>query len=284
MYTFRFNPLFHHWVVLGRPVGHGVFIEPAHLLHNGKPGVFVAATNPRQPFLLDPPNQVGTSATLHREQPPIGEYELLLYSGEIALAKWTAKEWDQWLGLLQQRLLHFHQNPELHHVMVSLHTGWLAGAGENYQRVGELVATSHPVAGGQTLMDEELLTKLREREKGYVLHDSHDGVIYVPSAPLYEKEVWYIPESEGMAESLSSRERQHAAEALALLSRALLMTWPDSHFVLEIHTVLGKGPEGKRWWARFYQEERGIPASLNVVPLPEPFVRELNYLLGPGRP
>ncbi|HSI20144.1 MAG TPA: hypothetical protein VLA04_00315 [Verrucomicrobiae bacterium] len=284
MHTYRFNPVFRQWVLLGSSVAHALQVTEGNLLHSGKRGDFLAANHPRPPFLMDPPPRHGTSSTLYSEQPPVGEYELLLYRGKKHLKSWKAKEWHAWLQLLQQRLLHIHHNPHLHHAQVMMHTGWLHTVNDEYQRVGEIIATSHPVAGDVPLIDHELITKLRRAERGYLLHDATDGTIYAPSAPLFNKEVWYIPPSQGSSvEKASAVACLHTSEALALLMSALLNEWGKENFVVELHTALTDKKEDATWWVRIYQEERKMAATLDVVALPEKFIRDLSYLLGPGK-
>ncbi len=284
MHTFRFNPVFRHWVLLGNPVSHEVHLESAHLLHSGTKAEFLAAVNPKQPFVMDPPRSPGTALTLYNEQPPLGEYELLLYSGQLSFAAWKVKEWEQWLALVQHRILHVHHNPHLHHIEIALHTGWAASVGNEYQRVGDLIATSHPIAGSVPLLEHEIIEKLRRTERGYIIHDGDDGLIYAPSAPLFEKEVWYVPHhQDGAFEHLSPAIRTHTAEALALIMKGMLTEWPEEHFVLELNTELVDKREDASWWVRIYQETRQVPATLQVRPLPEKFVRDLAYILGPGQ-
>lgn len=284
MHTFRFNSVFRHWVLLGSPVSHEVELTPAHLLHSGSIGDFLAATNPSQPFVMDPPSMHNSAHALVHEHAPVGEYELLLYKGEKNLVSWGKKEWEQWLELLQKRLLHLHHNPHLHHVHVSFHSGWLDSTGKEYKRVGDIIGTSHPVAGAAPLLEHELVGKLRQSERGYIIHDGDDGMIYAPSAPSFNKEVWYIPAGQGGGfESVHAGARQHAAEALALLMKGLHMEWPQEHFVIELTTSLVDKRGDATWWIRIFQEERRMPATLSVLPLPEKFVRDLAYLLGPAQ-
>lgn len=283
MHTFRFNPLFKHWVVLGNHVPHTIRIERGHLLHSGEKGQFVAATNPRQPFIIDKPSVQGSVSMLHREEPAVGEYELMLYQGDRELRDWRVEEWDSWLSLLRARVLSLHANPLLHHLTITFHSSHLKTV-EGYARVGDVIATSHPVAGAAPLIEHELIQKLREKERGYILHDGPDGFMYAPSAPLMEKEVWYVaPHQHGAFDRVDREERMHTAEALALLTRAYLHEWPTMHLAIEVHTSFGSSPSDSSWWIRVYEEEALTPATVVVRPLPEKFIRDLSYLLGPGR-
>lgn len=281
MYTFRFNPLFKAWVVLGAPGRHEVDLSKAQLLGSERDR-FVAAHNPNQPFVLDPPGKKAAAAPmLHEERPALGEYELLLHRGHGTLSRWKAKEWEGWLHLVQQRLRHAHHNPHLHHVRVSFHTGWMNTVGNEFARVGELIMTSHPVAGEVPLLEYELVEKLRTKERTYVLHDATDGLLYAPSAPLFEKEVWYVPVRQGSSiTDAPSASRSHTADALALLFTALHAEWPEEHFVIELHTALVGGQEDVTWWLRVYQDARRVPATLTVLPLPEQFIRKLGSRIG----
>lgn len=285
MYTFRFNPVFRQWVLLGHPLKHDLSLEPAHLLHSGSKGDFLASVNPQQPFIMDPPSRHGTVQALHREEPPVGEYELLLYSGKKALANWGAPEWEQWLELLQKRILHLHHNPHLHHTQAVFSLAWQDTVGAGYKRVGDLIATSHPVAGDVPLLDSELVEKLRRSERGYILHDGDDGMIYSPSAPLFEKEIWYVPfQQEGAIERANTMTRVHTSEALALIMKGLLSEWPQEKFIIELHTTFVTKHDDATWWIRIYQQGPHVSVGLSSLPLPEKFVRDLSYLLGPGRP
>jgi hypothetical protein len=285
MHTYRYNPLFHRWVLLGTPVPHTVQLEEASLLlspHKG--GQFLAAEHPEQPFLIDPPAHHGTAELLHQERPPVGEYELMLHTRHIPLHEWGSDEWSAWLHLLVKRLRRIHGNPHLHHVQIAFHTGWCLTTGSKFQRVGDIIATSHEVAGAAPLLSHELLEKLRARERNYILHDGRDGTLYVPSAPQFEKEVWYVPHDQnGSVAEADTKTLGHTAEALALLMKAMIGEWRAEHFVLEVHTSLANVPEDSSWWIRVYQEARRTPATLTVVPMPEKFARDLGYVIGPSR-
>jgi hypothetical protein len=284
MHTYRYNPLFRHWVLLGNPVPRDVDLQAAHLLHSGGDALFMAAVNPVQPFIMDAPAHHRTGHTLHREEAPVGEYEFLLYTGDKELGEWGIDEWEGWLRLLGRRILHVHENPALHHLHIAFHTAYEETTGSKYRRVGDVIATSHPIAGAAPLLDHDLIEKLKKHERGYILHDGPDGFMYAPSAPLFEKEVWYVPTVRGGGmEASSPVVRMHTAEALALLMRGLTHEWPSEHFVIEVYSPIGRVDPDATWWIRVYQEARRVPATLTVLPLPEQFVRDLAYLLGPGQ-
>src|SRR4051812_27095540 len=124
MFAFRFNPVFDQCVMVGGVVLTPRAVQPAHLLDVGSRDGFVAATYPRQPFILEPakaraphPQDAGM---LYAEQAPVGEYELLLYNGPTDFFIWTSAEWDGWLKLVQQRIRQLHHNPYLHHLHLTL--------------------------------------------------------------------------------------------------------------------------------------------------------------------
>src|SRR5262249_16661097 len=145
MYTFRFNPVFEQWVMVGGPVVAPRSLKPADLLDVGRRDGFQAASYPRQPFILEPPrtpHELETSL-LYQEQPPVGEYELLLYKQVPDFFSWDTAHWEAWLSLVQQRLCQALLNPHLHYVQLVLHTSALESI-EGYQRVGDLIVTSHP--------------------------------------------------------------------------------------------------------------------------------------------
>src|SRR5690606_29626340 len=66
MYSFRFNPVFEQWVLLGGQFASSLAVSAAHKIDVGRQGDFAAVTYPRQPFLLDPP-----STSKHRRADPL---------------------------------------------------------------------------------------------------------------------------------------------------------------------------------------------------------------------
>ena len=282
MYTFRFNPLCEQWVILGGPVFAAQQITEAHLLDTDKKNDFVAAAFPKSPFIMDPPTakHLVPDPLVHASQPPVGEYELLLYRGDKQFYARGVKEWEKWLLLLQQRLSGFQHNPHLHFINVSLHTQALESV-EQYQRVGDVIATSHPVSGVPRVLDVELAEKIHKKESLFALIDDIRGRLYVPSAPLYDKEVWFIPAKyRSSIAHIDASERTHLAAILAALFSSLKKEHPHEEYVLTIHTNLIKPAKEVTWWLQLYRAEPGVASPLPVRRLPEAFVQQLRYLLG----
>lgn len=283
MYTFRFNPVFGKWVMLGGAVHQPHPITDAHILDVGKDDDLMAASYPRQPFLIEPP--AGKPFHVHEDQlfasqPPVGEYELLLYKGATNLFSWNSKQWEAWLNLVQHRLRQLHHNPYLHYVHVTLHTQSLDSA-PPYARVGDIIAASHQLVGLSTPMDTELADKIADKESVFTIIEDDNGRLYVPSAPLYEKEVWFIPTHYHPGfEQTSKEERRDLAQVLAVLIRQLKLEHPHEEYILDLHTALAGHHEETTWWLQIYRAESGVPSVLPIRALPEAFVQHIRYLLG----
>lgn len=276
MYTFRFNPVCEQWVLLGTPVPTDLSIKPSHLLDVGKRDGFMAATYPRQPFILDAerPKQHSPDR-LYADQQPVGEYELLLAEHQQPFFKWQAAQWEAWLSLVQQRIVQFHHNPQLHYLYLALDTGALDTAGKNYQRVGDLVAVSHPVFGEDLVMTAELAEKICARESIYTVAENEYGRLQVPSAPLHEHEAWYIPKRQVSGiEQLTKQERKALAETLADFMAVVHDEWPEDRYLLTLHTSLAAKHRDLLWWVQIHKKT-GDLGALPVRPLPERFVRDL---------
>ena len=279
MFTFRFNPLFKQWVMVGGAVVAPQRVGPAHLLDVGAADGFQAATYPRQPFILEPKGETAQPGSLmHREEPAVGEYELLLYQGPQAFFDWDAAHWERWLTLLHHRLRQLHQNAHLHYVTVSLSTAALTTI-ENYQRVGDLIAASHPLHGFLPLLSTDLADRLRRKEPDFCLFDDSRGRLYVPPAPLHDQEIWYVPSAfRPGIDGLDSSERSQVAAVLSRLVHALHDEFPHRSYRLQIATELGGKDSDGTWWVQIYAE--GPEHSLAVRTLPEAFLAKLVLILG----
>lgn len=282
MYTFRFNPVFHQWVLLGGPVTMEERIEGAHFTDIGKSRDFGAIIHPRQPFLLEPP----AAKPFHQEKglafaskPPVGEYEILLYKGYKEFFAWDETTWETWFKLVQIRIRQFQHNPHLHHVHLVLHTSALESV-EPYQRVGDLIATSHPVVGMMGELSVELAEKLHEKESVFHLLDDKYGRLYVPSAPLQEREIWYLPaQYQPGVDHVQETGRKHFARVMETLLKHLHAEYPYDHYVLVLHTALAGSEKDTTWWLQMYRDEGGVPSPLPTHGLPELFMRELRFSL-----
>ena len=284
MYTFRFNPVFDQWVMLGGAVAAPHQLSDAHILtkDGSKKREFLAAVYPRQPFLLEPPDTHKNhhDSLLYAEHPAVGEYELLLHKGKKKFFNWEAAEWMSWLDLVQQRLLQAQHNPYIHYVNLTFHSSALESI-EGYQRVGDLIATSHPIAGMVGVLDREIAQKLEKKEHLFTIWSGDQGRIYIPSAPLQEKELWYIPaEYQASFERVESEACAELAEVLAHVFNRLHAEYPDEAYVLRLYSqVVGKQEEAT-WWIQIFKEESQLGGALLVHSLPEAFVQQLKHLLG----
>jgi len=279
MHTFRFNPVFKQWVLLGTSYAATPTITKNNLLDVGRNGKFVAANHPRQPFLLEPSNQKDHSDLVYAGESPVGEYELMLYEGKDPLFVWGAKEWEGWLNLVQRRLLQLQHNPHLHYVHLTVDTGMLKAVDGDFQRVGDLIAASHPLCGMSTLLDREMADKIRHKEQIFTVQEDGYGTLIVPSAPTRQHEVWYLPMvSRSSLARLDPAERKALARTLSVLVGELKAAYPHEEFNLSFHTdLLGNQPE-QLWWLQVHQTEPGVESPLPVRALPELFVRKLQTM------
>jgi hypothetical protein len=281
MYAFRYNPLVKRWVLLGGPIQQHIELSSAHFLGGATHKEFVAATYPKQPFLVEPPETFGEAPGLaYKEEPPVGEYELLLYSGDKNLADWGVDEWDAWLQLAQHRLLQLHHNPYLHHVQLTLRTAAEHSIAK-FHWVGDLIATSHPIAGNPIELTAELAQKICQREAVFTLHKDEYGSLQVPSAPTFHDEVWYLPtEIRAGIEGVHGKERQAVAQLLAWVIGRLRTVHPHFHYALTIHTVLAGDHDDACWWFQLHREVPNAEFSaLPIQPLPELVLQQLRYVL-----
>jgi hypothetical protein len=282
MYTFRFNPVFKQWVMVGGVVLSPRTVTSAHLLDIGKTRDFVAATYPRQPFILEPGKPLAKTEhgeMLYEQQPPIGEYELLLYTGEREFFFWEKEQWEGWLTLLFKRIRQLHHNPLLHYVYPTLHTSALDSV-EGFSRVGDLIASSHPLLGFLPSLENELADRIRTREKIFTVIDDERGQLYVPSAPLHEHEIWYIPaEHTSAIDNSSSATRAHCAEIMALLMGKLHDEFPHYSYILNVGTSMAGVGEKSTWWIQIHADI----AETSILPIrtvPEGFLQRVRLILG----
>jgi hypothetical protein len=285
MYTFRFNPVFKQWVLLGEQFPTQLVVSANQRLDHGKvlhPDFF-AVSHPRSPFLLDPPlkHKRHDGDLLFAAEAPVGEYEILCYQGEQGFTQWTPATWEHWLSLFLERFKQLHANPHLHFLSLKLHTSALGTLGAELQRVGDLVATSHPVAGTPHHLTEELLHKLQKSERLFQVHAGEHGFLYVPSAPLNSREVWYLPATHATSiDQLSKVEREELAHTMSLLMGVLGEEFPSEKFVLTFHTGMAGSPSHYGcWWVQIHQDTAGSTAVAQVSALPERFVLLLRQLL-----
>ena len=278
MYTFRFNPIFEQWVLLGEPIPGSLTIQPNQVEKQG--GLFVAVDHPRTPFVLDAAGARDTEHLVHPAQAPVGEYELMIYRGDTDFFAWSTEEWSEWLLLLNDRIRQFHHNPHLHFLSAHLSTRAIHTLGDNYQRVGDLIATSHPIAGTPPQPSAHLLEKLHAKEKIFQVYQDASGTLLAPSAPLHPKELWYLPKTARQGiDGLEKTERDHLAHTLSLTFAVLKEEFPALPFTMQIHTgMAGGGHSHQTWWIQIYEDVYG-ENSLPMQPYPERFVFMMRQLL-----
>ena len=275
MHMFRYNPLFKTWVMIGSPISNALSVTQAHILTNGKSNGFVAATHPRHPFLLDPETKKVQPASerLYKDNPALGDYELLLYSGSQDFWEWDTKTWQNWILLVQQRLIQSYHNPHLHYAQFSFSTSDLDSI-KGFQRVGDLVLTSHPLQE-VPMLTEELTHKILSKELDYVIHQDGFGALYVPSAPTEDGEVWYLPQPQSpQIDSIGKDQRLATARILHKLFTALHHEYPSSQHVLHIYTYLSNSNEDISWFIRIHKKTEK-PGVVPVHSAPEFFAQKL---------
>jgi hypothetical protein len=287
MYSFRYNPVYQRWVMVGPPVVPVEEITAAHRLDIGQRRSFTAATFPRHLFVLDADDsEVGHAhaAVVNRDmlytiQAPVGEYEVMLYDGDVDFWQWDTSMWDHWFMLIQHRLNQLYRNPHLQYVSFHFHTSLLFSLKDTL-RVGDLWATSHPLEERPHRMDSALATRLRQ-ESLFTIYTGAHGWLYVPSAPLHEQEVWYLPyEHLSSLEKLGAPERKEASYVMSNLMGRLHDEWPEQNWVIELHTALVHTDQETTWWLQIYKESTGNESPLPVKVAPEGFVHILHQLFG----
>lgn len=250
------------------------------MLDVGRTEMLVAAVHPRQPFILEPDKKSHDHSDLvYAGQPPVGEYEFLLYRGHDPLTSWDAEAWEQWLNLAIQRLRQLQRNPHLGYAYLSINTavqhslsGWL--------RVGDLVATSHPVNGVSVLIDRELAAKIAKKEALFIVRETGHGMVIVPSAPTHDNEVWYFPKvMRPLVHGISKEEKQELAETLSVLARELKTAFTHQEFTFTFHTDLVGDHQESSWWLQIYRSEAGVESPVPLRGLPELFVSKLRGIL-----
>ncbi|MBU6389481.1 hypothetical protein KGQ71_03120 [Patescibacteria group bacterium] len=278
MYTVRFNPLFHQWVLVGPPLaGEQRQLRAGQLTQEKKGSDFLVAAIPNQPFVLDPADRPipGNEKRLFREQPAVGEYELMLYQGKTPFFEWGKREWAGWLTLLHQRIRQFHYNPHLHYLTAIFQTVDLRSV-DGYQRVGDLLATEYPLGERLPGVPAGLVEKLREGESEFFLHRGERGGLYVPSAALLPQEVWYLPESETVGiEEISPEERADTAAALSALFGALHAAYPKEQYRMTVCTQMADVEARASWWIRIHADREDAGQTVSIQSRPELFLRRL---------
>jgi len=280
MHTFRYNPAAKRWVLLGEPLPHQLAVGEAHRLEGKRRDLFFAATYPQSPFDLEPGEHIGAPAggLLYAERPPVGEYEVLLYAGSEPVMIWREGEWEAWARLVQERLLQLYRNPHLHYVDVVLRTA-TQGTAEPYLRAGDLVATSHPLAGHQDELTAELAEKLAEREQAFIVHADAHGTLLAASAPTLPDELWYLPRTAhpGFERATAAQCRALAEVLAGILPR--LRAAAEAHFTVRLHTSLAPHSD-LTWWIQIYRDVPMHAADpLPLQRLPELLVKELRETL-----
>lgn len=273
MHTYRFNPVFKRWVMVGPTIPERIIVKSAHLLSIGKIGNFEAASHPKDPFLLDPENRGPSGlARLFVDHQPLGEYELVLYKSKHDFWEWDAKIWHNWLQVVQQRIIQAYHKPRLNHVDISLNTALLDTI-QGYQRAGDVVFTSHKLFENPEL-GQEMAKKIIQKESLYILHEDGFGAVYVPSAPTEELEVWYMPKQGSRLEACGKSERMANARILQKLVSGLHEEYPKNQFHLHIYTTIVEDNTDSLWWIRIHKVS-SLERSLPIQASPEGFLKKL---------
>ena len=280
MHTYRYNPVYKAWYLIGAPI-----VEPEKIsegmLYAPNKGDFVAASYPREVFVMEPPKkkeyQVDHHDLLHLSQPPVGEYDLLLYRKEADFWHFTSKHWEKLLELLQLRIMAAQQNVHIQYLDFTINTALLYSF-QGYLRVGDLVSSSHQIFEDSEVITGELLNKLK-KETLFSIRDDVTGWVYVPSAPKYCKEVWYIANKAG---GFEGAEKKELAAFLAKLLTFLHEEWIDESWIVKLHTSFTGSRADSHWWVQIYQNDANkdtqihgiLPQRLN----PEGYVKILKNL------
>ena len=279
MHSLRYNPLTKRWMLLGGQLEHSLHITAAHQLEIGKNPHFLAANHPKSPFEMEPAAKPPVAnGLLYAPELPVGEYELLLHQGHQEINQWKAAEWEAWIMLLQHRLLQAHRNPYLQHARFIFDSSKQASTLPQ-RRVGDLIVTRQPLVPDQAIAIE-LVDMLLERETAFIVAHDHFGTLYVPSAPSYADELWYLPRVlQPDFTAVHGANRTGLAQTLTLIMRMLGTAHLQFDWVIEIHTLLADKDRERSWWLQFYREPHANQLPLAIQRLPETYVQQLRYAL-----
>lgn len=285
MYSLRFNPIYKKWILCGPPVLPFEQIGKGHLLDLGKAGDFKVASMPRDILQMEQPTdrkfQKEHADTLHLAHPPLGDYELVLYEGDRDFWDWDKKMWGKWLSLIQHRVLLLHANLNISQLYFELRTDWLFSL-KSYTRAGELIGISHPVLESPSMSEFE--QEKLQKEELFTIYKGEYGWLYVPSAPMANKELWYLPyEAKGGIEHLERAGLEELAHVLSKLMSKLHDEWPNENWSLKLHLEVGATKKDYGWWLSINSLSPKLGegcVALPVVSNPEGFVYVLHHLLG----
>lgn len=279
MHSLRYNPLTGRWMLLGGQLEHSLHVTSAHQLEIGKNPHFLAANHPKSPFAMEPSDKPPlATGLLYAPELPVGEYELLLHQGQEEVAQWSAAHWEAWIMLLQHRLLQAHRNPYLQHVRFLFDSAKQTST-LPHRRVGDLIVTRQPLVPDQAI-SIELVDSLLEREPAFIVAHDKFGTLYVPSAPSFADELWYLPKSlQPDFSAVHGPSRTALAETLRLIMRMLGVAHLQFEWVIEIHTLLGAKDRERSWWLQLYREPHANQLPLAIQRLPETYVQQLRYAL-----
>ena len=266
-------------MLLGGQLEHSLHVTSAHQLEIGKNPHFLAANHPKSPFAMEPSDKPPlATGLLYAPELPVGEYELLLHQGQEEVAQWSAAHWEAWIMLLQHRLLQAHRNPYLQHVRFLFDSAKQTST-LPHRRVGDLIVTRQPLVPDQAI-SIELVDSLLEREPAFIVAHDKFGTLYVPSAPSFADELWYLPKSlQPDFSAVHGPSRTALAETLRLIMRMLGVAHLQFEWVIEIHTLLGAKDRERSWWLQLYREPHANQLPLAIQRLPETYVQQLRYAL-----
>lgn len=284
MNSYRYNPVYKKWYLIGAPIIEPEKISKGMILDPSNRGDFLAASYPRELFVLDAPSkkdfQLQHTDVLHLSNPPLGEYDLLLYKGGADFWNFTSGQWEKLLEQLQLRILAVHKNLAVQYLDFTLSTKLLYSF-QGYLRVGDLVGASHQIFEDYADISFELAEKLKAETLFEISQGKH-GRLYAPCAPKYNKEVWYISNKIGGFESASTGEVVEVASYLAKLISFLRQEWIEENWTIKLHTSINASREEMVWWFQIYQDNSNqsslihgiLPQRLN----PEGYVHLLKKL------
>lgn len=264
-------------MLLGGQLEHTLHITSAHQLEIGHNAHFIAATHPRSPFELEP-SASGPIANhlLYAPEEAIGEYELILHKGTEEVSQWTSEHFEAWIMLIQHRLLQANNNPFLQHVRFIFDSAKQTSS-LPYRRVGDLIITRQPLVADQAIAIE-LMDLLLSREAAFIVVEDHFGSFYVPSAPSYADELWYLPKQvKPDFSAVHGSARTALAESLVLMFKMLSAAHLQFDWVIEIHTLLSSKQKEFSWWLQLYREPHANQLPLAIQRLPETYVQQLRY-------
>jgi hypothetical protein len=281
MYTIRFNAVLQQWVLLGEPMPETMQVREQQL-QAVTPDLpqWRILPHPRHPFQVDAPKTGKHHADLvTAEHAPVGEYDLVVYTGDLPILRWTNTEWAQWLQVIASRLRTHERQMRSGHVRCVLHTKGASSLGVGYVRAADCMVLSHKLAGMYEPLQRELAKKLLERERLFTVADTAHAAVYVCSAPSQVAEVWVLPHTEHA--TLSDERAETIAHVAGNLTRTLSKLhaeYPERQWVIQVHTAMHAAHTAAQWWVQIYADTSGsLDQPLTALAAPERLVTLLRH-------